>query len=46
MVLLASALNFVVLGYGAVGYAFVIRTQWGFDATVYGIADGLISVAA
>lgn len=29
MVLLASALNFVVLGYGAVGYAFVIRTQWG-----------------
>ena len=45
MVLLASALNFVVLGYGAVGYAFVIRTQWGFDATVYGIADGLISVA-
>ena len=46
MVLLASALNLVVLGYGAVGYAFVIRTQWGFDATVYGIADGLISVAA
>ena len=46
MVLLASALNFVVLGYGAVGYAFVIRTQWGFDATVYGIADGLISVTA
>ena len=46
MVLLASALNFVVLGYGAVGYAFVIRTQWGFDATVYGVADGLISVAA
>lgn len=46
MVLLASALNFVVLGYGAVGYAFVIRTQWGFDATVYGIADGLVSVAA
>lgn len=47
MILLASAPNLVVLGYGAVGYAFVIRTQWGgFDATVYGIADGLISVAA
>ena len=45
MVLLASALNLVVLGYGTVGYAFVIRHAMGFDATVYGIADGLISVA-
>ncbi|KAB7789907.1 MFS transporter [Bifidobacterium leontopitheci] len=41
----AGALNFLVIGYSAVGYPYMIRTVLGFDSTVYGVADGLVGVA-
>ena len=40
LLLFAAALNFVLIGYSGVGFPYTIRTVLGFDATVYGIADG------
>lgn len=45
LLLFAAALNFVLIGYSGVGFPYTIRTVLGFDATVYGIADGLIGVS-
>ena len=45
LLLFAAALNFLVIGYSAVGFPYTIRTVLGFDATVYGVADGLVGVA-
>lgn len=45
LLLLAAALNFVLIGYSGVGFPYTIRTVLGFDATVYGIADGLTGVS-
>ncbi|KAA8819181.1 MFS transporter [Bifidobacterium rousetti] len=45
LALFAAGLNFVVIGYSAVGFPYTIRTVLGFDATVYGVADGLVGVA-
>lgn len=45
LLLFAASLNFVIIGNSAVGFPYVIRTVLGFDATVYGIADGLVGVA-
>ncbi|MCH9277091.1 MFS transporter [Bifidobacterium amazonense] len=45
LALFAAGLNFVVIGYANVGVAYTIRTVLGFDATVYGVADGLVGVA-
>lgn len=42
---LVSVLNFLGTGYSAVGFPYTIRTALGFDATVYGISDGLIGIA-
>ena len=41
LMLLASVLNLFTVGYSAVGFPFMIRTVLGFDATVYGICDGI-----
>ena len=46
LMLLASVLNLFAVGYSAVGFPFMIRTVLGFDATVYGICDGITGVAA
>lgn len=46
LMLLASVLNLFTVGYSAVGFPFMIRTVLGFDATVYGICDGITGVAA
>lgn len=46
LMLLASAINLFTVGYSAVGFPFMIRTVLGFDATVYGICDGIIGIAA
>ena len=46
LMLLASVLNLFAVGYSAVGFPFTIRTVLGFDATVYGICDGITGVAA
>lgn len=46
LMLLASVLNLFAVGYSAVGFPFMIRTVLGFDATVYGICDGIIGIAA
>ena len=43
--LLAAALNFIATGVSSVGLPYTIRTVLDFNATVYGIADGLIGVA-
>ncbi|MBT1173493.1 MFS transporter [Bifidobacterium sp. MA2] len=45
LLLFAAALNFVIIGNAAVGFPYVIRTVLGYDATVYGIADGLVGVS-
>ncbi|MBT1161563.1 MULTISPECIES: MFS transporter [Bifidobacterium] len=45
LALYAAAINFVTIGYSAVGFPYTIRTVLGFDATVYGISDGLVGVA-
>ncbi len=45
LLLFAAALNFVLIGYSGVGFPYTIRTVLGFDATIYGIADGLIGVS-
>lgn len=45
LALYAAAINLVTIGYSGVGFAYTIRTVLGFDATVYGIADGLVGVA-
>ncbi|PJM78356.1 MFS transporter [Bifidobacterium scaligerum] len=45
LLLYAAGLNFVIIGNAAVGFPYVIRTVLGFDATVYGIADGLVGVS-
>ncbi|OZG64779.1 MFS transporter [Bifidobacterium eulemuris] len=45
LMLFAAILNFVVAGYSAVGFPYIIRTALGFDATVYGFSDGLLGVA-
>ncbi len=45
LLLFAAALNFALIGYSGVGFPYTIRTVLGFDATVYGIADGLIGVS-
>lgn len=45
LLLFAAALNFVIIGNSAVGFPYIIRTVLGFDATVYGIADGLVGVS-
>lgn len=41
----AAVLNFMVIGYSAVGYPYMIRTVLGFGSTVYGVADGLVGMA-
>ena len=41
----AAGLNFIIIGYSAVGFPYTVRTVLGFDATVYGVADGLVGVA-
>ena len=46
LMLLASVINLFAVGYSAVGFPFMIRTVLGFDATVYGICDGITGVAA
>lgn len=46
LMLLASVLNLFAVGYSAVGFPFMIRTVLGFDATVYGICNGITGVAA
>ena len=46
LMLLASVTNLFTVGYSAVGFPFMIRTVLGFDATVYGICDGITGVAA
>ena len=46
LMLLASVINLFTVGYSAVGFPFMIRTVLGFDATVYGICDGITGVAA
>ena len=46
LMLLASVLNLFAVGYSAVGFPFMIRTVLGFDATVYGICDGITGIAA
>lgn len=46
LMLLASVINLFTVGYSAVGFPFMIRTVLGFDATVYGICDGIIGIAA
>lgn len=46
LMLLASAINLFTVGYSAVGLPFMIRTALGFDATVYGICDGITGIAA
>lgn len=45
LLLFAAAMNFVTTGYASVGFPFTIRTVLGFDATVFGMADGLVGVA-
>ena len=45
LLLFAAALNFLITGYAAVGFPYTIRTVLGFDATVYGVADGLVGIA-
>lgn len=45
LLLFSAALNFVLIGYSGVGFPYTIRTVLGFNATVYGIADGLIGVS-
>lgn len=45
LLLFAAALNFVTIGFSGVGFPYTIRTALGFDATVYGVADGLVGVA-
>ncbi|MBT1164363.1 MFS transporter [Bifidobacterium felsineum] len=45
LLLFAAGLNFVIIGNSAVGFPYVIRTVLGFDATVYGVADGLVGVS-
>ncbi|PWG66163.1 MFS transporter [Bifidobacterium callitrichidarum] len=45
LLLFAASLNFVIIGNSAVGFPYVIRTVLGFDATVYGVADGLVGVS-
>lgn len=45
LALCAAGLNFVVIGYSAVGFPYTIRTVLGFNATVYGVADGLVGVS-
>ncbi|OZG64556.1 MFS transporter [Bifidobacterium hapali] len=42
---LVSVLNFLGTGYSAVGFPYTVRTTLGFNATVYGISDGLIGIA-
>lgn len=37
--------NFVIIGNASVGFPYVIRTVLGYDATVYGVADGLVGVS-
>lgn len=46
LMLLASVLNLFAVGYSAVGFPFMIRTVLGFDATVYGICNGITGIAA
>ncbi|OZG62014.1 MFS transporter [Bifidobacterium lemurum] len=45
LMMFAAILNFVVAGYSAVGFPYIIRTVLGFDATVYGFSDGILGVA-
>ncbi|MBT1180721.1 MFS transporter [Bifidobacterium sp. CP2] len=45
LALFAAGLNFIVIGYSAVGFPYTIRTVLGFDSTVYGVADGLVGMA-
>ena len=45
LLLFAAAMNFIITGYAAVGFPYTIRTVLGFNATVYGVADGLVGVA-
>ena len=45
LAMFAAGLNFIVIGYSAVGFPYTIRTVLGFNATVYGVADGLVGVA-
>lgn len=45
LALFVAGLNFIVIGYSAVGFPYTIRTVLGFDSTVYGVADGLVGVA-
>lgn len=46
LMLLASVINLFAVGYSAVGFPFMIRTVLGFDATVYGICNGITGIAA
>ena len=45
LLVLVAVLNFLVTGYAAVGFPYTVRTTLGFNATVYGISDGLIGIA-
>ena len=45
LLLFSAALNFLLIGYSGVGFPYTIRTVLGFNATIYGIADGLIGVS-
>ncbi|NMM95053.1 MFS transporter [Bifidobacterium oedipodis] len=44
LLLFAAALNFIIIGFSGVGFPYTIRTVLGFNATVYGVADGLVGV--
>jgi MFS family permease len=45
LMLFSALMNFLTTGFSAIGFPYTIRTVLGFNATVYGISDGLVGVA-
>ena len=45
LMLVAAVLNVFTVGPSSVGFPYTIRTVLGFDATVYGVSDGLLGIA-
>lgn len=45
LMLVAALINLCTVGTSGVGFPYTIRTVLGFNATVYGVSDGLVGVA-
>jgi MFS family permease len=45
LMLFTTIINFFVIGYSGIAFPYIVRNVLGFNATVYGISDGLAGAA-